>query len=521
MNSKKAAKIDGLNLVEIGGRRYEWNEATRSYWSVDGDPRELQATDLADEEATTEAPNLRGEIGKHDWCIGAPCEDGYPVFVDDRQLSYRATPEQAQALAFRIIADLQADGDYRLNDKPQGFLPPKRTPVATLVSSEHGFNDYDVTGLDGVHRIAVGHGIKRGNICNVYCSESCKFGAEWQGSVDKTLTHFAATHKDFQELQSAGRKLTEPKTFDGWVVTPSSSVSAQDILKLGFEVKDHRLYPDDLATITERFGKAGYSVTDVSMPGTTSWKGLPPRCLSIDGPSLDRNVEDSRLMRDEPEDSPLKLPNVGDRVYLEEDVFLDGEETPVPAGWYLLHRVRNVSGKIDSPDALVTLCRENNEPGDYISVLASQIHLAEPLKLPITGKIWHNAESMDEAEQWKVDLLAKGATHVEIKPDAGRSIVSVIITLDRIRANEILGYDVGEEEWLDTEDGETGKPLSDAEYVAKGGGVCPKCGSDQVERDAVDVDGPSASQKVWCLNCDAEWRDVYQLSGYTDFTTTA
>ena len=122
----KAAKINGLNLVEISGRRYEWNEITDSYWSVNGDPRELQTTDLADTTATTEALYLRGEVGKHDWCIGAPCEDGHPVFVDDRQLSYHATPELAKELALRVIADLQADGDYRLNDKPQGFLPPKK-----------------------------------------------------------------------------------------------------------------------------------------------------------------------------------------------------------------------------------------------------------------------------------------------------------------------------------------------------------------------------------------------------------
>ena len=78
-------------------------------------------------------------------------------------------------------------------------------------------------------------------------------------------------------------------------------------------------------------------------------------------------------------------------------------------------------------------------------------------KQPATGKIWHNADSLAEAEQWKVDLLAKGAIHVELKPETDRSIVSVIITLDRSRANEILGYEVAEEEWLDVSDDEQGK----------------------------------------------------------------
>lgn len=66
----------------------------------------------------------KGEVGRHDWAIGDGCEDGFPVFVDDRQLAYRQTQDLAQAYALEIIARLQADGDYRLNDKPAGFLPP-------------------------------------------------------------------------------------------------------------------------------------------------------------------------------------------------------------------------------------------------------------------------------------------------------------------------------------------------------------------------------------------------------------
>lgn len=70
--------------------------------------------------------NLRGEVGKHDWCVGEQCGDGFLVFVDDRPISYRPSPTLARELALDVIADLQADGDYRLNDKPQGFRPPKR-----------------------------------------------------------------------------------------------------------------------------------------------------------------------------------------------------------------------------------------------------------------------------------------------------------------------------------------------------------------------------------------------------------
>lgn len=65
-----------------------------------------------------------GGIGKHDWAVGEECGDGFAVFVDDRPLGYRKSAELARQYALEIIARLQADGDYRLNDKPAGFLPP-------------------------------------------------------------------------------------------------------------------------------------------------------------------------------------------------------------------------------------------------------------------------------------------------------------------------------------------------------------------------------------------------------------
>ena len=80
-------------------------------------------------EMLQEVPH-HGNVGRHDWAIGAPCEDCYPVFVDDRQLSYRRTEKAAMAYALEIIARLQADGDYRLNEKPAGFLPPP-LPIST------------------------------------------------------------------------------------------------------------------------------------------------------------------------------------------------------------------------------------------------------------------------------------------------------------------------------------------------------------------------------------------------------
>jgi hypothetical protein len=65
------------------------------------------------------------------------------------------------------------------------------------------------------------------------------------------------------------------------------------------------------------------------------------------------------------------------------------------------------------------------------------------------GKLWWNADHMEEAQQWQKEYLAKGALLVELKPEDDRPIVSVLITLHQERAKEVLGYEPEEEEWLD------------------------------------------------------------------------
>lgn len=71
----------------------------------------------------------RGSVGIHDWCVGFRTEDGFAVFVDDRPVGYRKSLEEAKTHAMNMIARLQADGDYRLNDRPQGFCPPPIAPI--------------------------------------------------------------------------------------------------------------------------------------------------------------------------------------------------------------------------------------------------------------------------------------------------------------------------------------------------------------------------------------------------------
>ncbi|KKI36160.1 hypothetical protein VI03_25695 [Burkholderia vietnamiensis] len=65
-------------------------------------------------------------------------------------------------------------------------------PKATLVSSEHGFDDYDVEGIPTVHRVTVGHGIRKGDHFNVYCDEGRKIGGVWQGTLEQSLRHVTA-----------------------------------------------------------------------------------------------------------------------------------------------------------------------------------------------------------------------------------------------------------------------------------------------------------------------------------------
>lgn len=50
------------------------------------------------------------------------------------------------------------------------------------------------------------------------------------------------------------------------------------------------------------------------------------------------------------------------------------------------------------------------------------------------------------------------------------------------------------------------------DYIQQGGGFCPTCRSEQIEGDSVDFDGPNCIQRMRCLDCDAEWSDIYVLS---------
>ena len=69
-----------------------------------------------------------------------------------------------------------------------------------LLSSEHGFDDYEVEGCP-VHRVTVPHGIKRNGLFNVYGPGTLKRGGMWQGSIEKSIMAFLNDHHQ-QEQQS-------------------------------------------------------------------------------------------------------------------------------------------------------------------------------------------------------------------------------------------------------------------------------------------------------------------------------
>ncbi|MBC8741702.1 hypothetical protein F6X40_34640 [Paraburkholderia sp. UCT31] len=43
---------------------------------------------------------------------------------------------------------------------------------------------------------------------------------------------------------------------------------------------------------------------------------------------------------------------------------------------------------------------------------------------------------------------------------------------------------------------------------------CPRCGSEDIEGDEVNIDGRTATQECGCNECETVWEDKYQLSGY-------
>ena len=59
-------------------------------------------------------------------------------------------------------------------------------------------------------------------------------------------------------------------------------------------------------------------------------------------------------------------------------------------------------------------------------------------------------------------------------------------------------------------------PLSEEEYVAKEGGICPWCESKDICGGAAEFDGDYCWLNVVCDACNKEWTDLYSLVGYEE-----
>ena len=58
--------------------------------------------------------------------------------------------------------------------------------------------------------------------------------------------------------------------------------------------------------------------------------------------------------------------------------------------------------------------------------------------------------------------------------------------------------------------------LNSKEYAAKGGVHCPYCYGNGIETDGnVEIVVGMAWQDMSCIDCNAEWRDEYSLTGYS------
>ena len=63
-------------------------------------------------------------------------------------------------------------------------------------------------------------------------------------------------------------------------------------------------------------------------------------------------------------------------------------------------------------------------------------------------------------------------------------------------------------------------PLSPEGYAQRDEPCCPRCQADSLHLSytGLDCEGRLVTQQVVCLQCDAQWYDVYRLEGYSNLT---
>lgn len=63
--------------------------------------------------------------------------------------------------------------------------------------------------------------------------------------------------------------------------------------------------------------------------------------------------------------------------------------------------------------------------------------------------------------------------------------------------------------------------ISQEDYCKSGFSKCPNisCKSTDISGGPIEVDGNICTQHLDCISCGSTWTDVYELQGFTDFTT--
>lgn len=87
----------------------------------------------------------------------------------------------------------------------------------------------------------------------------------------------------------------------------------------------------------------------------------------------------------------------------------------------------------------------------------------------------------------------------------------------RCEAIELVLQEDGSGDAVATQWSPTTGEMTDAQYTAGHGCLCPSCGSSAgISGGPLEVDGGVAWQRVDCSECGASWSDNYALTGYSD-----
>lgn len=101
-----------------------------------------------------------------------------------------------------------------------------------------------------------------------------------------------------------------------------------------------------------------------------------------------------------------------------------------------------------------------------------------------------------------------------IDPKIARGVISSLI---KKRLVLIYQYEPGEN-GATIQLTEKGKfvqiPFSNEEYIQNGGGYCPFCKSENIQRHSFEIKGKRAEEPITCNNCGKGWKNIYTITSY-------